>query len=281
MNVPLRADRRSGFTLVELLVSLVVLSLIALVMVSGLRFVVRAVASTDSRREALEELTLGLSVLRGELERAEPLMQKVGHRELVLFEGTPDRLRFVNVEPPYLAGPPYLAYEYAVALDDGSYRIDLRRSPFDPEKPDLAAVEDADPRLLLRVGPKLQFSYFGKLRDGDRPSWHGEWPTSSRLPDAIRLAQGDDPGWPELVVPMRITAPWYCGGGEAASTAGCPGAKEGGESLLPPKGSEAKIGSGFSSPSDSSGKIGSGFGSSSSSGSSGKFGTSQSQEPQQ
>ena len=144
MNVPLRADRRSGFTVIELLVSLVVLSLIALVMVSGLRFVVRAVASTDSRREALEELTLGLSVLRGELERAEPLMQKVGQRELVLFEGTPDRLRFVNVEPPYLAGPPYLAYEYAVALDDGSYRIDLRRSPFNPEKPDLAAVEDAE-----------------------------------------------------------------------------------------------------------------------------------------
>ena len=72
VNVPLHADRRSGFTLIELLVSLVVLSLIAVIMVSGLRFVVRAVASTDSRREALEELTLGLSVLRGELERAEP-----------------------------------------------------------------------------------------------------------------------------------------------------------------------------------------------------------------
>ena len=31
--------------------------------------------------------------------------------------GLADRLRFANVEPPYLAGPPYLAYEYAVTLD--------------------------------------------------------------------------------------------------------------------------------------------------------------------
>jgi general secretion pathway protein J len=253
VNVPLHADRRSGFTLVELLVSLVVLSLIALIMVSGLRFVVRAVASTDSRREALEELTLGLSVLRGELERAEPLMQKVGQRQLVLFEGTPDRLRFVNVEPPYLAGPPYLTYEYAVTLDDGSYRIDLSRAPFDPEKPSLAVVGTVEPRLVLRVGQALQFSYFGKLRDGDRPAWHGEWPTSSRLPDAIRLAQGEDPGWPDLVVAMRITAPWYCGGADAGSTAGCPGAKEGKESLLPPAGGEVKSGSGSEPPFGSTG----------------------------
>ena len=170
MNVPLRADRRSGFTLIELLVSLVVLSLIALSWCRGLRFVVRAVASTDSRREALEELTLGLSVLRGELERAEPLMQKVGQRELVLFEGTPDRLRFVNVEPPYLAGPPYLAYEYAVALDDGSYRIDLRRAPFDPGEARSARSRDGRPAAGAAGRARLQFSYFGKLRDGTGPA---------------------------------------------------------------------------------------------------------------
>ena len=89
MSGPGSADRRAGFTLVELLVSMAVLALVALTMTAGLRFVVRAIASTDIRREALEELTLGLSVLRGELERAEPLMVKVGNRELVMFSGWP------------------------------------------------------------------------------------------------------------------------------------------------------------------------------------------------
>ena len=93
MTGPGPADRRAGFTLVELLVSMAVLSLVALTMVAGLRFVVQAVASTDNRREGLEELTLGLSVLRGELERAQPLMVKVGNRELVMFSGMADRLR--------------------------------------------------------------------------------------------------------------------------------------------------------------------------------------------
>ena len=171
------ADRRAGFTLVELLVSMAVLALVALVMVAGLRFVVRAVASTDNRREAMEELTLGLSVLRGELERAEPLMVKVGNRDLVLFSGMADRLRFANVEPPYLAGPPYLAYEYAVTPDCGAYRIELRRVALDPDQPDLAAVEAGEPRTILRVAQRAAVHLLGQARrPREAPAWHEEWP---------------------------------------------------------------------------------------------------------
>ena len=222
MNAPAGSDRRAGFTLVELLVSMVVLALVAVVMTGGLRFVLRAMSSTDSRREAMEELTLGLSVLRGELERAEPLMVKSGKRELVLFSGGPDRMRFANVEPPYLGGPPYLAYEYAVVPDDGGiYRIELRRAPLDPAAPDLAVVEAGGARTVLRVGQELRFTYFGKLGERDEASWRESWPVGPKLPQAIRLAAGEDPAWPELVVAMRVLAPWYCGVADAPSSAGC------------------------------------------------------------
>ena len=210
MRAPVRADRTAGFTLVELLVGIAVLALVALLMAAGLRFVVRAVASTDDRREAMEELTLGLSVLRGELERAEPLMVKVGNRDLVMFNGTGDRLRFANVEPPYLAGNPYLAYEYSIEPDRDAYRIGLRRVPIDPDRPDLAVVESGETRTILRVPGALRFTYWGRLEPRQPPAWHDEWPTGPRLPEAIRLAAGDAPGWPDLVVPLRITAPWYC-----------------------------------------------------------------------
>lgn len=226
---------RAGFTLVELLVSMVVLALIAVLMMSGLRFVLRSMASTDNRREALEELTLGLSVLRGELERAEPLMVKVGKSDLVLFNGQADRLRFANVEPPYLGGPPYLTYEYAIVPDGPTYRIELRRAVLDPAAPDLAAVEAIEPRTVLRVGQELHFSYYGPLGKNDPPSWRKAWPAGAKLPLAIRLAASEDPGWPELVVPLRIEAPWYCGATDGTSTAGCKANGEPeGESLLKP-----------------------------------------------
>ncbi|MGD9508256.1 MAG: prepilin-type N-terminal cleavage/methylation domain-containing protein [Geminicoccaceae bacterium] len=225
-----RADRNHGFTLVELLVSLAVLALIALTMTAALRFVVRAVGSTDQRREALEELTLGLSLLRGELQRAEPLMRRVGQQTYVMFEGTPERVRFVNVEPPYLAGSPYTAYEFSVTPDAGAWRVDVRRAALDPSEPDLAVVAAADPRTVLRLTQAVKFSYWGSRRPREAPSWHEEWPAGTLLPHAVRLAASENPGWPELVAQLRVTAPWYCaagdsgtGSGGAGSRAGCPG----------------------------------------------------------
>lgn len=217
-------DRSSGFTLVELLVSLVVLALIALTMTSALRFVIRAVASTDQRREQLEELTLGLSFLRGELQRTEPMMRKVEGRQLVMFAGGSDRLRFVNVEPPYLAGSPYTAFEIAIEPDAGAWRIAVRRAALDPAEPDLAVVETVEPRTVLRLTRPVQFSFWGRERPREPPAWHEQWPIGAFLPDAVRLAGAVEPGWPELVVPLRITAPWYCAAGGAA------GGGQGGES---------------------------------------------------
>lgn len=216
-----RGRGRAGFTLVELLVAMVVLSLVAVTMAAGLRFVIRAFEHTDSRRAALEELTLGFSVLRGEIERAEPLMRRVNNDDRVLFEGGADRVRFVNVEPPYLAGRPYLVFEYAIAGDPGNYRIELRRAALDPAEPDLdAAVADAEPRVVLRVPQLLEFSYFGQARKDERPRWYPEWTRRAQLPAAVRLAAGTDPGWPDLVVPLEIRAPWYCGGAGGQATGG-------------------------------------------------------------
>ncbi|MEK0083350.1 PulJ/GspJ family protein [Benzoatithermus flavus] len=273
MVAPRCAERRhpvgaAGFTLVELLVSMVVLSLIAITMMAGFRFVFRAFDHTDTRREALEELTLGFNVLRGELERAEPLMHKVDNKDVVLFEGGPDRVRFANVAPPFLAGLPYFAYEYAVVTDGNGHRLELRRAPLDPARPDLAVVENSEPRVIVRLTRDLHFTYFGRLKEREAPQWHEEWPRMPQLPQAVRLAADEKPGWPELVVPLMIRVPWYCGTQDAPSTAGCslspkekgPGGT-GGEAAG--DGTGGTTSSGFGSR--SSGTGGSSFGSSGSS----------------
>lgn len=212
---------QKGLTLVEFLVSLAVLSLIALTIMGGLRFVMRAFAHTDDRREALEELTLGFSVLRHELERAEPLMRKFGNEDRVLFEGTADRVRFVNVTPAYLGGRPYRVFEYAVTGGGGEYRIELRRAALDPAELDLDVVNDAEPRVVLRTPRRLEFTYYGQRRRDERPQWQEGWSRLAQLPTAVRLAEGEDPGWPDLVVPLLIQAPWYCGTASPTSNAGC------------------------------------------------------------
>jgi hypothetical protein len=242
---------------------MVVLALIAVTMTAGFRFAFRAFAHTDTRREALEELTLGFNVLRGELERAEPLMRKVDNKDVVLFEGRPDRVRFASVAPIFLAGaPPYTAYEYAVVTDSDGYRLELRRAPLDPARPDLGVVEGGETRVLVRLTRDLRFTYWGKLKEREPPQWHEEWPRGPQLPEAVRLAADEKPGWPELVVPLLIRVPWYCGVQEGPSSAGC--------TLEPPqqdrnrRGGEEAQGDGETGSSSGLGQSSSGFGSSSS-----------------
>ena len=70
-------------------------------------------------------------------------------------------LRFVNVEPPYLGGPPYLTYEYAIVPDESLPDRAAARGAGGTE-PDLAAVEAIEPRTVLRVGQESAFSSMGQ-----------------------------------------------------------------------------------------------------------------------
>ena len=227
--------RARGFTLVELLVALVILSLLTLIMSGGLRFVFGATASTQVRRENLEELTFGMTFLRGEIGRAYPLMLKEGTKEQVLFLGEPEHLRFVTAEPGYVSRTPYMIYALDIVPTAQAYRIELRRAPLDPATLDLEAVEQATPRPVLELTQPVTFTYYGKVegRDGkiearDRPTWLDKWPTGANLPMAVRLAAGDEPGWPELVVDLRVRVPWYCGEGGAGGSSGQGGDSAGG-----------------------------------------------------
>ena len=58
---------------------------------------------------------------------------------------------------------------------------------------------------------------------------HEGWRQGQFMPDAVRLAEGENPGWPDLVVPLRVTTPWYCvvaggagGNDQNSARAGCP-----------------------------------------------------------
>ena len=82
-------------------------------------------------------------------------------------------------------------------------------------------MSDAEPRVILRMPQPLQFTYWGRARKDERPRWSADWVRRQQLPEAVRLAAGEDPGWPDLVVPLEIRTPWYCMAGQRTGTAGC------------------------------------------------------------
>lgn len=221
---PPRDDGAAGFTLVELLVATAVLGLVALLLVNGMRFVRKAIASADTRREAVEATVTGLGLAQSSISRALPVLRKVENRDELLFEGSEDRLRFVTTEPDYLPGWPLVAYEYGLSFRDGRYLLDVRRAAVDPGQPAFAGLDDAGARTLLAFPGPVRFTYYGrpKPRDAGAVGWRLEWREAELLPQAVRLGPADDaPGWPDFVVPLMVNTPAACMNSSAREVKGC------------------------------------------------------------
>ena len=218
----------AGFTLVELLVASVILGLVMLLMFNGMRFVQRAVASADARREAVEGTVTGLGLLRATLGDAAPFYIRVANKDQLLFQGDEQHLRFALFEPDYIPGWPFVAYEYALAENNGRYQLLVRRAPLSPGSPDLSVVNQAPARAVLGFPFPVRFAYFGSLRSRDPAQWRPQWVDGDFLPRAVRIGPGTgEPGWPDFLVRLTVNTPVGCLGQGGAQAVAQPAAVAG------------------------------------------------------
>ena len=213
--------RDAGFTLVELLVASVIFGLVMLLMFNGMRFVQRAVASADARREAVEGTVTGLGLVRATLGDASPLYIRVANKDQLLFQGDEQHVRFALFEPDYIPGWPFVAYEYALGGDNGRQQLFVRRAPLSPGAPDLSVLNGAPARAILGFPGPVRFAYFGPLRSRDPAQWRPQWADGDFLPQAVRIGpDSGEPGWPDFVVRLAVNTPVGClgqGGAQAAA----------------------------------------------------------------
>ncbi len=217
--------RSAGFTLVELLVACVIFGIIVVMMTSGMRFIGRATAKAEARRDAVESTLTSLGLMRVTLGRAVPFFRKVQNKDQLVFDGDEKRLRLATFEPDFMPGWPLVAYQYSVELQDGRYMLQVRRAGLNPAEPDLAVLEEAQPRNLLAFAEEPRFTFYGRLKGRDRePSWHTSWAEAELLPQAVRIGpDGPEPGWPDFVLPLAINTPATCLNANAQESAGCGG----------------------------------------------------------
>lgn len=199
--------RQGGFTLLELLVALVLLSLVSLTLAGGIRFGTRAWEAGARRGADALDMKLAQGVIRGFLGQAIPvaLPETELGRLRVAFEGRPDRVSFVATVPAEVGGG-----LKAFTLGVGSGRaLVLSRRGFDPQGPSFGGG-DEERSVLLEGVSDASFAYFGSTSPGSPPEWLPDWPVADALPRLVRISLDVAPGpvpWPDLFVATEITAP--------------------------------------------------------------------------
>lgn len=189
----------SGFTLLEVLVSLVVFGLLLAGLNQGLRYGMRAWASQTRMTNRHVDLDAIDVALRNMLAKADP----GDGNDPAPFKATPDQLQIVVSLPDGAGALPSRRVE-AVLLVDAAHRLVLRWRPwvhaerFGPP----AKLTETE---LLRDVSRLDLAYWQPRR-----GWVTEW-HARNLPALIRVRLVFPPNdlrhWPDLVAAPELDPP--------------------------------------------------------------------------
>ncbi len=221
--------KQRGFTLVELLIALAIVSLITLMLFSGLSLGSRAWESVEAVSERVSEVRITRDFLMSTLSQARPTTVMVEAETLTVFAGDSERLEFAAPLSEQVGVPGlYILRLGLVALDDSEALVltywlihpevlegsdDIPSwEPLEAESklsldeipPNTDVAAGAFGRTLL-LSPVAEFAiaYFGTADGETEPDWHEEWFGQSTLPSLlqIRLATPAQ-SWPDLMVSL-------------------------------------------------------------------------------
>jgi general secretion pathway protein J len=197
-----------GFTLVELLLALSLLSMLLALAYGGLRASTRAAEKGQRVLEDSSRVRMAHQFLRKQLSQMLPLgfaeTDEQGGR--MVFSGSDRKIRFVAPMPGYLGfGGPHVLEISIVSGTDGQELI-LSHAPFQGFEE--SNLYQRDPILLVNNIHSAEFSFLGRDEFGLLTPWMNQWMTPETLPEAVTLdiefVEDVYIGWPAMLATARI-----------------------------------------------------------------------------
>lgn len=181
----MRCRHAHGFSLLEVLSALALLSLLLLGVFYGIRTATRSVNTGSVALERNDQARSLQQFLRRDLLQARALPWKLDAQgQGVVFEGEPRRMRFVAPLPGYLDRTgPQLQTLALVDAGSGQWRLELDSAPLSPG----GAGVGAGAEVLAGAMSDGRFRYYGREREGLEPRWRDRWDVPARMPELVTI----------------------------------------------------------------------------------------------
>lgn len=199
-------QRTQGFTLLEMMIALALMSVLFLALFSSFNTIGRGWDIAEKRILASSDMRLVSEFLRSQLSQTMVVrMQGEDGNQIYAFEGADNYVRYAApLQPLQYQGGIYLI-ELAVKMDGTARKLEMRYAPYRPEMTWDKALQEAEPVVVYSGVQAARFEYFAADSMDDKPRWLPDWQDKPVYPLLIKLVvEGDDKqgAWPELLIDL-------------------------------------------------------------------------------
>ena len=203
--------RQSGFTLIEVLIGMSLLSLIMLLLFGSLRISARNWDAGEQRIAEVSQMAAVQNFFRRYLSTAKPV-QQIEEDDIddeqsgLAFVGGHDSVDFVASLPASAGRLGLQVFSVKLQSQDDSKAIIVAIKPFYPTADD-EEWEKEEVELITGIR-HFKFSYFGTLKQHEQAEWHEDWKDQDELPYLVKVEIEFDNGmyWPVMIVENKINA---------------------------------------------------------------------------
>ncbi len=175
-----RRDNQDGFTLLELIVSMTILSLVTVLIGSGFRLALDSWEKGEAETAWTQRLRVLSMLMSQQLKSAYPYKinteDEDENEKIVLFDGKQDSIMFVTT----LADSVYGGFKWVkYSFKDETL---IYNEGILPDK-EVDEKETGDGEIIDTDLDEVNFEYFSS----DDSEWKESWDTKERLPGAVRI----------------------------------------------------------------------------------------------
>lgn len=168
--------KEQGFTLMELLISLTILTMVTVLIGAGLRLAMNAWEKGDIETGETQRLRIFSSMFSQQLKSVFPYMIEIDNEQVIVFEGDKNSILFVTTTNDILyGGLKWIRYDYK---DETLYY----KEGLLPDKELIDNIEGDEEILDSEIG-EVTFEYFVAHAD----EWRDSWDFDDSLPDAVKV----------------------------------------------------------------------------------------------
>lgn len=188
---------RSGFTLIEVLIAIVLTALIAGIMGSAIRLGIRSLTVADKRTEVFERFKNSLNTIDAQVEAEIPMLYNGDENvKRFYFSGSRSQTSFASNYSIWRGAKGYVIVEYRIEKDPKGKQVMHAQE----RVPGIAATREVK---LLDGLDEAYFEYH--FRDNRTPGgmWVDQWTDSSSIPEKMRLHLAQGKKGLSMVMPLR------------------------------------------------------------------------------